>query len=113
MKKGIKTVSLDTMIDKHVGTTGTPKRDAFEKELKADILGSIIKKARIERNLTQSDLGDILGVNKGQISKLENNTKDIRMSTFFKALEALDAKVKFMIELESKEKFEVNNFISK
>lgn len=106
-KRKVKTVSLDAMIDRHIGKTGTPKRDAFEKELRADILGSIIKIARTERLLTQNDLGKLLGVKKGQISKLENNTKDIRISTFFKALEALNAKIKFKIELESKEKFEI------
>lgn len=34
-----KTVSLDTMIDKHIGKRGTEKREAFENELRIDLLG--------------------------------------------------------------------------
>lgn len=38
-KDKIKTVSLDTMIDKHIGKKGTAKRDAFDNELRMDLLG--------------------------------------------------------------------------
>ena len=43
-KKKMKTVSLDKMIDKHIGKIGTPKRDAFEYKLKRDITGLAIKR---------------------------------------------------------------------
>ncbi len=46
-KKKLKTVSLDTMIDKHIGKVGTSARDAFEQELKLDLLGYAIKEARL------------------------------------------------------------------
>jgi predicted XRE-type DNA-binding protein len=68
-----KTVSLDTMIDKHIGKVGTERRDAFENELRIDLLGQAIKQARQERNLTQAQLGELVGVQKAQISKIENN----------------------------------------
>ena len=68
-----KTVSLDTMIDKHIGKVGTERRDAFENELRIDLLGRAIKQARQERNLTQAQLGELVGVQKAQISKIENN----------------------------------------
>ena len=38
--KKLKTVSLDSMIDKHIGKVGSVKRNAFEHELKLDLLGS-------------------------------------------------------------------------
>lgn len=47
----LKTIPLDTMIDKHIGKPGTERRDAFENELKTDLLGHAIKHARDERNL--------------------------------------------------------------
>jgi HTH-type transcriptional regulator / antitoxin HipB len=54
MKKGeMKTYSLEEITDKHIGKRGTPKREAFENELRLDLLGEAIKKARKERNLTQ------------------------------------------------------------
>jgi predicted XRE-type DNA-binding protein len=68
-----KTVSLDTMIDKHIGKVGTERRDTFENELRIDLLGQAIKQARQERNLTQAQLGELVGVQKAQISKIENN----------------------------------------
>jgi HTH-type transcriptional regulator / antitoxin HipB len=50
------------MIDKHIGKPGTPKRDAFEHELRLDLLGGAIKKARLKRNLTQEQPGKLVGV---------------------------------------------------
>jgi len=60
------------MIDKHIGKPGTEKREAFENELMIDLLGHAIKQARQERNLTQEQLGALVGVRKAQISKNEN-----------------------------------------
>lgn len=64
MKNEFKTVSIDTMIDKHIGKQGTKKRDAFENELRIDLLGQAIKQARKERHLTQEQLGQLVGVQK-------------------------------------------------
>lgn len=57
MTDKFKTTSLDTLIDKHIGKRGTKKREAFEKELRIDLLGLAIKQARQERHLTQQQLG--------------------------------------------------------
>lgn len=99
----MKLTSIDQLTDEIVGKKGTPDRDEFEYELRMDILGTIIKEARKKRKLTQEQLGELLGVKKSQISKLENNTKDYRIGTVLKALKALGAKVKLSVELDSKE----------
>lgn len=65
----MKTTSLETMMDRHIGKIGTEERDAFEHELKMDILGEAIKKARKKRKLTQSQLGDLVGVKKVCMTK--------------------------------------------
>jgi HTH-type transcriptional regulator / antitoxin HipB len=101
-KKKLKTVSLDTMIDKHIGKVGTPSRDAFEQELKLDLLGNAIKEARLHHNLTQEQLGKLVGVQKAQISKLENNFTNARFDTVIKVFNALNAKVNFKVELPKK-----------
>ena len=98
-----KTVSLDTMIDKHIGKRGTEKRDAFENELRIDLLGQAIKKARQERNLTQEQLGELVGVQKAQISEIENSVKNARFETILKVFDALGAKVNFNVELNNKQ----------
>lgn len=97
-----KTVSLDTMINKHIGERGTEKREVFENELKIDLLGQAIKQARQERNMTQEELGELVGVQKAQISKIENSVKNARFETIMKVFEALGAKVNFNVELNNK-----------
>lgn len=94
-----KTVSLDTMIDKHIGKLGTERREAFENELRIELLGQAIKQARQERNLTQEQLGDLVGVQKAQISKIENSVKNARLETILRVFDALGAKVNFNVEL--------------
>jgi DNA-binding XRE family transcriptional regulator len=97
----MKTYSLEEMTDKHIGKKGTKKRNAFENELRLDLLGFAIKQARKERNLTQEQLGELVGVKKAQISKIENSTTDARFSTIMKVFEILGAKVKFNVELNN------------
>lgn len=103
LNKPLKTVSLDTMIDKHIGKVGTKRRDSFENELKIDLLGNAIKKARQERHLTQEQLGELVGVQKAQISKLENSITNARFETILKVFAALGAKVNFNVELSDKQ----------
>lgn len=87
--------------DETKSKTGTADKDVFEYDLRTGIMGTMIKQARKKRNMTQSDLGKLLGVQRAQISKLENNTKDFRIGTIIKAIEALGAKVKLSVEMET------------
>jgi HTH-type transcriptional regulator/antitoxin HipB len=97
-----KTVSLDKVIDKHIGKRGTEKREAFENELRIDLLGQAIRQARQELNMTQEQLGELVGVQKAQISKIENSVKNARFETIMKVFEALGAKVNFYVEMNNK-----------
>jgi HTH-type transcriptional regulator/antitoxin HipB len=98
-KKEMKTYSLDKVTGKHTGKKETPKRDEFEYELRVDLIGNAIKQARKKRNLTQTQLGELVGVQKSQISKLENHVTDARFETILKVFKALNAKINFNIEL--------------
>jgi len=91
-------MTLDQLKDKHLGKLGTPERDAYEFELKVDILGEMIKSVRKERHLTQEQLGELVGVNKSQISKLERNTKNVTIETILKVFRALKTNIKFTVE---------------
>ncbi|WP_035845261.1 helix-turn-helix domain-containing protein [Crocinitomix catalasitica] len=97
--KKIKTYSLEEVTDKYIGEKGTTKRDEFENELQLDLIGEAIKRARKERNLTQAQLGALVGVQKAQISKLENHLTDARFETILKVFKALNAKINFNVEL--------------
>ena len=97
----MKLTSIDEFTSEVVGVKGTAERDIFEYDLRMDIIGTMIKDARKKKKMTQEELGQIIGVQKAQISKLENNTKDFRIGTIIRVLEALGAKVKLSVELEN------------
>ena len=99
--------TLEELTDSYVGEKGTVEREQFEFELKLDILGDMIKKARKEKHLTQEQLGELVGVQKAQISKIENNTKDVRLSTIIKVFNALKAKVKMTIDFDTNAHIEI------
>ena len=103
MKKKMKRYTLNEVKDKYIGKRGTPRREQYEMDLRIELIGDMIKRVRKERNLTQTELGELIGVQKAQISKLENNTKNVSIGTIMKVFEALKAKVKLQIELIDKE----------
>ena len=96
--------SFDQIKDEFIGEIGTEKRTRYEQELQLEVLGDLIKKVRIERNLTQEQLGKLIGVQRAQISKLENNTTNVTLETILRVFNALKAKVNFNVELQ-------NNFV--
>ncbi len=98
--KEIKTRSLAEMKDKYIGKVGTKERDDYEYELRMDILGKMIKVARQERNLTQEELGKLVGVQKAQISKLESSANSATIGTILKVFKALKAEINFNVKLE-------------
>ncbi len=100
VKTEIKSYSLAEMKDKYIGKPGTADRDQYEYELRMDVLGKMIKKARQERNLTQEQLGKLVGVQKSQISKLESNTNKATIDTILKVFKALKADIHFNVTLE-------------
>jgi HTH-type transcriptional regulator/antitoxin HipB len=99
-KTAIKSYSLAEMKDKYIGKTGTVDRDEYEYELNMEVLGRMIKTARQERNLTQEQLGQLIGVQKSQISKLESSTNSATIDTILKVFKALKAEINFNVKLE-------------
>ena len=95
----MKVYTLDQVQDKLIGKIGTPDRDVFEYELQMDLIGKAIKQTRQERHLTQEELGKLIGVQKAQISRLENNASNVTMETLIKVFKALNAKIKLQVEL--------------
>ena len=95
----MKTYTLDQVQDELIGTIGTVSRDIFEYELQMDLIGKAIKQTRKERNLTQEELGKLIGVQKAQISRIENNASNVTMDTLLRVFTALKATVKLQIEL--------------
>ena len=95
----MKTYTLTQVQNELIGKIGTANRDKFEYELQLDLIGKAIRQTRQERNLTQEELGKLIGVQKAQISRLENNASNISVNTLMRVFAALKAKVKLQVEL--------------
>ncbi|MCX6257780.1 MAG: helix-turn-helix transcriptional regulator [Bacteroidia bacterium] len=92
--------SLDQFVEEQYGIIGTPKRDKFEKGYEAFKIGFLIHQARLEKGMTQEELAEKCGTNKGYISKIENNIKEVRISTLQKIVElGLGGHLEFSIRL--------------
>lgn len=85
--------SLDVLTDEVFGEIGTSKRDAMEKQLKEEVnayfVGEAIRKIRQAQNLTQEELGERVGVQKAQISRLEKGKSVITLPTMSRIFQAL------------------------
>jgi len=97
----MKTYSLSEMEDKYIGKKGTKEREEYEYELRMDLLGQMIRTTRKEKNLTQEKLGELIGVNKSQISKLENNANSATIETIIRVFKALKADINFNVILDN------------
>jgi DNA-binding XRE family transcriptional regulator len=86
MKKS-NVLTLEQFKDKHYGKQGTAKRDELEAGYENFKIGALIHEARIEKGLTQEELAEKVGTTKSYISKIENNVKEVRLSTLQKIVE--------------------------
>lgn len=73
--------TFDEFKDSEFGLSGTPEREAYERDAEAFIIGAMLKEARLSKGMTQEELAEKCGTTKAYISKVENNLKDVRIST--------------------------------
>ncbi|MEZ4773377.1 MAG: helix-turn-helix transcriptional regulator [Bacteroidia bacterium] len=99
-KKSASLKTLDQFIDEQYGEKGTAKRDKFEQGYENFKIGFLIQQARREKGLTQEELARRCGTNKGYISKIENNLKEVRLSTLQRIVEVgLGGQLELLIRL--------------
>ena len=87
MKTKSKITTLDQILDKKYGKKGRPKREQWEQQFEAFRLGVLLEEARTRLGMTQEELADKCGTNKYYISRIENNSSDIRLSTLMKIIQ--------------------------
>lgn len=87
MRKKNNLTSLSELVEQEYGKRGTPKREEFERGLEEFKLGYMIQEARKKKGMTQQELADKCGTNKAYISRVENDIKDVRLSTLRKIVE--------------------------
>lgn len=93
-----KTVTHEEVLNRFIGEAGTENRIRFENELKTEILAQQFKELRKKKHLTQSQLADKLGMEKGQISKIENGKFNLTLTTINKIASALGARINFDLQ---------------
>ncbi len=95
-----KLITLEKFKERHYGKRGTSKREKLEAGYENFKLGSLIHDARLEKGLTQEELAKKVGTTKSYISKLENNIKEVRISTLQKIVElGLDGHLQLSIKI--------------
>lgn len=80
-------MTLDQFKEKHYGKVGSIKRDELEAGYENFKIGYLIHEARLKKGLTQEQLANKVGTTKSYISQLENNIKEVRLSTLKKIIE--------------------------
>jgi len=92
--------TLDEIIDNKYGKRGVFKREKWEQEFEVFRLGVLLEEARIKLGMTQEELAEKCGTNKSYISRIENNSSDIRLSTLMKIIQhGLGGHLKLTLQL--------------
>ncbi|MFM8348823.1 MAG: helix-turn-helix domain-containing protein [Bacteroidota bacterium] len=101
MKPKVKSLTtLDELLDKKYGRSGTRRREGWEREFEAFRIGVMLEEARVRRGMTQEQLAEKCGTNKSYISRIENDASDIRLSTLLKIVnDGLGGRLKLLLEL--------------
>lgn len=93
--------TIEELENQVLGTIGTPRRDAFEAAVREEIhayhVGEAIKAARKEKKMTQQQLGELMGVKKAQISRIENG-QALSLTTVVRAFKAMGLHTNLEVE---------------
>lgn len=96
----METKSWQKIKDDVYGKTGTERRDELDRDFESFKIGLQLKKAREEKQLTQTELANLVDKKREYISKIENNGSNLTLKTLFDIVEkGLGGKVKISIEL--------------
>ena|ERR1035437_2165650 len=87
MKTKSNITTLDQILNKKYGKKGQLKREHWEQQFESFRLGVLLEEARLKLGMTQEELAEKCGTNKSYISRIENNSSDIRLSTLMKIIQ--------------------------
>ena len=95
-----KTTTLEQLTTNYFGAVNSPSRDSLNQEYEAFKLGFLIKQARKKKGMTQQALAQKIGSTKSYISLLENDVKEVRLSTLQKLIsEGLGGTVQIKVQV--------------
>jgi transcriptional regulator with XRE-family HTH domain len=88
------------MKDKLFGKVGTKKRNELEKGYENFKIGVMLQQARLKKGMTQEQLAKKVGTTKSYISKIENDVKEVRISSLERIVEiGLGGKLELKLKL--------------
>ncbi|MBP3827260.1 MAG: helix-turn-helix transcriptional regulator [Prevotella sp.] len=90
-------ITLEESKDDLLGRVGSPARDSYEEDIKLYAIGAAIRETRKKQNLTQEELGRMIGVQKAQISRIENG-RNLTFATVLKLFKAMNISVNLDID---------------
>ena len=100
MKKRTNITTHDEMKDKLFGKIGTKKRNELEKGYENFKIGVMLQQARLKKGITQEQLAKKVGTTKSYISKIENDVKEVRISSLERIVEiGLGGKLELKLKL--------------
>ena len=100
MKTKNKITTLDQLIDREYGKVGTKKRVEFDKGFENFKISVMLQQARLKKGLTQEQLAKKVGTTKSYISKIENDVKEVRISSLERIVEiGLGGKLELKLKL--------------
>lgn len=79
--------------DEVLGPVGSKERNEAEAEAEMFCLAERLKEERLNAGMTQQQLADKIGADKGYISRIENGKTDVQLSTLFKLFQGLGKRV--------------------
>ena len=91
--------SFSDHLDRQYGKKGSVGREKYEEEFEAFQLGVMLQELRKEQGLTQAQLALKCGTTKTYISRIENNSSDIRLLTLMRIIrEGLGGHLKLRVD---------------
>ena len=96
----METKSWKEIKDNVYGEKGTDRRDELERDFEGFKIGVLLKKAREDKQMTQTQLGELVDKKREYISRVENNGSNMTLKTLFEIVEkGLGGKIRIQIEL--------------
>lgn len=96
----MKTKSWSEIKDNVYGQQGTERRDELDRDFESFKIGILLREAREEKHLTQTQLAEKIDKKRTYISRVENNGGNLTLKTLYDIVEkGLGGKVKIQIEI--------------
>ena len=95
----MKTTSINELLDRDIGIKGSPEREKFDAKVQSGVIAAQLKELRKQKNLTQQQLADLVGMDKGRISKIEKGTRNLTIETINRIAHAMGAKVNLSLQV--------------